>query len=414
MRPVKLAKYLPSYGWRPVVLTAKNHDWYYGRDEALIDELPDQIEICRSPMLRSAWIYRILNPLRSSAMDRWIRRFLVQPDDQVGWLPTAFSSGLKIIDGHSIQAMYSTSAPMSCHIIAYFLKKKTGLPWIADFRDEWYENPDHRYPTRFHRRFHFQLEKKVVAFADQIITAASGFCGLLSKHPGCEEKCSTIFMGYDPAEFEKVSSKQGAKDQAGIFTIAFSGLFYSYFKPARVISAINSLIESRDIPKDRIRLLFVGANTPGETGAIDNYGICRFTGFLSHSKALEHVKGSDALLLLLSRERGAYVVPSKTFEYMASGKPIIAIVPKQSEVASIIESTRTGTLVDYEDLEGIRMAVLRMYRSWESGASDFKPDLDKIAGYSQVEQTRDFVGLLESIGERGVCLGASGDARENR
>ena len=339
---------------------------------------------------------------------------MVQPDDQVGWLPAAVSAGLKIIGCHSIQAVYSSSAPMSCHMIAYLLKKKTGIPWIADFRDEWYENPDHRYPTRFHRLLHFQLEKKVVAFADHIITAASGFCGLLSKHPGCEEKCSTIFMGYDPDDFEKVASKQGAEDQAGVFTIAFSGLFYSYFRPARIISAINSLIESRDIPKDRIRLLFVGANTPGETGARDNYGICRFTGFLSHKKALEHVKGSDALLLLLSRERGAYVVPSKTFEYLASGKPIIAIVPKQSEVASIIESTRTGKIVDYEDPEGIRKAILRMYRNWESGASDFEPDLDRITGYSQIKQTRDFVGLLEGIGGGAVSLSSAGDAWKNR
>jgi len=397
LRPMKLAKYLPESGWLPVILSAKNPDWYYATDPALLTELPDSVKIYRSRMIRSAWIYRAFNPFRIKKIDKWIKQWLLHPDPQIGWLPSAVSYGLSLIKRYNIKAIYSTSAPLSSHLIAHLIKKKTGLPWVADFRDEWLENPDINFPTRFHRRIHFKLEKMIVNSADRVITAAPGFCRLLSKHTGCEKKCSTIFMGFDPAEFEKPEVNEQSKKENQVFTIAFSGLFYASFRPVRFISAIESLIDSGKIQKGKIRLLFVGANTPDDMGAIDRYGICRFTSFISHKSALARIQKNDALLLLLSRERGEFVVPSKTFEYIASGKPILGVVPEKSDVASIISRTQTGIVIDFDDEAGMKAAVYRLYNAWAKQRILFTPDQSEIMAYSQVRQTGRLAMILDSL-----------------
>lgn len=395
LRPMKLAKYLPEFGWLPVILSAKNPDWYYATDPDLLAELPDSVKIYRSAMIRSAWVYRIINPFRIKKMDKWIKQWLLHPDPQIGWLPSAVSYGIRLVKKYKIKAIYSTSAPLTSHLIAYLIKKKTGLPWVADFRDEWFENPDINYPTNFHRRVHFKLEKMIVNSADRVITAAPGFCRLLSKHSGCEKKCSTIFMGFDPAEFKKPVINEQSHKENQTFSIAFSGLFYASFRPARVVSAIQSLIDSGKIQKERIRLLFVGANTPEDIGSLDRYGICHFTGFISHKAALAHIKKSDALLLLLSRERGEFVIPSKTFEYIATGKPILGVVPEKSDVASIISRTQTGIVIDFNDEAGMKAAVYRLYNAWAKKRILFTPDQREIMAYSQKRQTGRFVELLD-------------------
>ncbi len=400
LRPLKLAKYLPLFGWRPVILTVKNPDWYYADDPDLLTELPDEARVVRSRMIRSAWLYRVLNPLRWGRMDRIIRRFLVHPDDQIGWLPFAYSSVMGLIRRLDIDAVYSTSSPMTCHLIGYLVKKHTNIPWVADFRDEWFENPDFDFPSNFHRRMHYRLEKMVVDSADHIITAAPGFCRLLEKHPGCAQKSTTIYMGYDPDDFDNVKATPAAQ-RAGHtgppFTIAFSGLFYASFRPAGIISAAQKLIEAGKIDPGSIRILFIGANTPDETGFFDKYGICRFTGFVSHKQALAHLRKSDTALLLLSRARGNFVVPSKTFEYIASGKPILAAVPKDGEVASIIRRTNTGVVVDFDDEKGLSDTLLRLYRDWSENSLQFSRDENEIAYFNQKHQAARFAGILDKM-----------------
>jgi glycosyltransferase involved in cell wall biosynthesis len=398
LRPLKLAKYLPEFGWKPIVLTVKNPDWYYATDPGLLAELPEGVSVCRTRMIRSAWIYRILNPMRTAGADRWIRRYLFHPDEQIGWVPAAYAAGLRLVRRHHIKAIYSTSAPMSCHLIAYLIKKKTGLPWIADFRDEWYENPDFDFPTDFHRRKHFALEKMVVDAADRVIAAAPGFCRFLSKHERYASKCTTVYRGYDPDDFLPFVRKPSVPSSAGRpFTIGFSGLFYAAFRPTGILAAVSSLIDEGRIPAENIRLLFVGANSPDETGYSDRHGICRFTGFVPHREAIGYVMVSDALLLLLSRARGDYVVPSKTFEYIASGKPILAAVPAQGEAASIVRHARAGLVVDFDDPAGLRGGVLRLYERWLSGEPWPDREQNALNFFNLREQTRRFSEILRKF-----------------
>lgn len=397
LRPFKLAKYLPSFGWNPHILTVKNPDWYYANDPELLEELPPDIIIKRSFMLRSAWLYHVLNPLRIRKFDQALRRFLVLPDDQIGWIPFAYFSAANIIRKYKVKAIYSTSAPLSCHLIAYFIKRKKNIPWIADFRDEWFENPNLNHPTSVHRMLHYKLEGLVVNNCDKVIAPAARFCRLLAKHCPDSNKFSTIPMGFDPKDFTQQITLGDHSGEGRKFVLAFSGLFYGSFRPNIFLNAISELIEEGKVSPKKIKVQFVGANTPNDIDFKDVHGLCEFTGFISHKEALEYLRKANALLLLLSKERGKDVIPSKTFEYMASGKPILALVPSSGEVAKIIQKTNTGLVVNFEDVDSIKKAYLQLYKQWETRQNNFHPDKEVISKFNQKHLTKELALLLNEI-----------------
>jgi len=398
LRPLKLAKYLPSFGWKPIILTVRNPDWYYASDPELLKELPPATIIKRAFMLRLAWFYRVLNPFRVRKMDEIIKRFLIHPDDQIGWLPFAYFSALDIVRKQNVKAVYSTSGPLTCHLIAYFLKKKTGIPWIADFRDEWLEAPNLNLPTSFHRRFHYRLEGMVVKNADKVITMAPRFCRLLSKHTTNLEKFVTITAGFDPEDFVPQTLSDKKKNLPNKFVIAFIGLFYDTFHPNAFVKALTELIVEGKISREKVKVKFVGANCPNDIDIGDRYEICEFTGFVPRKEAIQYSSDANALLLLLSKERGEHVIPSKVFEYLASEKPILALVPPSGEVANIIKSTNTGVVVDFEDVEGIKKAYLQLYHGWKEKENRFvKPNWEEIFKFDQKNLTEKLAKLLNDM-----------------
>lgn len=394
LRPLKLAKHLPKFEWNPIILTVKKPDYYYATDSELLKELAKETAIIRSHMIRSLTVYRLLNPFGIRKIDKLIKRYIFHPDEQIGWIPFAIRAALKVAREQNIDVVYSTSGPLSCHLIANYVKKKTGLPWIAEFRDEWLEDPMLEFPNQFYRRFHLQLEKEIVANAEKIVVMAPGICGLLKKHSGLAEKCITIPGGFD---LEDYNLDIGNKFKNNIFILTFTGLIYDTFRPNFLIKAVNELIRDKKIDPEKVKIQFVGANSEDDIDEKDKYGVCDFTGFVPRGKALDYMTNADALLLLLSRERGEHIIPSKTFDYIVSCKPILALVPPDGGTAEIIRQTKTGTISDFDDEESIKKAYLKLYRNWEENKEDFQPDLQQIQKYDQNRLFRKLADLLNEM-----------------
>ena len=392
-RPLKMAKYLPKYGWKPVVLTVKNPDWYYAHDPELLKQLSKEVEVLRSQMFRSTWIYRCLNPLRTKRMEGLIRRYLFHPDEQIGWLPFAYRSATQFMNNHKIHALYSTSGPMTCHLIAMLLKRRFGIPWVAEFRDEWFEAPNLPLPTNLHKKMHYYLEKLVVKESDRILTLAPEFAKLLLKHGVIPDKFTTIVKGYDPDDLSTSTLKESNDENR--FTVVFTGLIYESFPPNRLLSAVNSLIKDGCISPKKIIIRFVGANVINR--ALDPFRVTECTGFVPQTEAISSLFHADLLLLLLSRERGSGVIPSKIFEYMAAGKPILALVPPEGAVSGIIQKTKTGTVVDFEDEGGIRRSFFELYSRWETGSLNLTPDWHEIGRFDQRLIFREISTILDEL-----------------
>jgi glycosyltransferase involved in cell wall biosynthesis len=398
IRPLKISKHISAYGWNPIILTAKNPDWYYAHDPDLLKELDTNSQIIKSYALHSSWVYRILNPFRMKKLDRLISSCLIMPDDYIGWLPWAYVSGLAAIKKYDPQIIYSTSGPMTCHLVAQLLKRKTGLKWIAEFRDEWLEDPSLSLPTRFHRSFHHWVEGRVVKNADRIITMAPAVNKLLSKHLNTADKFETIPAGFDPEDRANHLNKECTRRESGKFTLTFTGLFYDSFRPISLLTALSELISEGKIPKESLAVKFVGANTRRQLNGADRYGISEFTGFQPRTEALKQAFVADALLLLLSQERGRHVIPSKIFEYLASGKPILALIPENGEVAKLLKETDSGLIVDFNDVPGIKSTFYKLFCAWQQGRiNSYIPDMKKVEQYNQIKLFERMAGTFDEV-----------------
>jgi hypothetical protein len=163
-RTLKFVKYLPEFDWQPVVLATKVSDARL-RDPSLEKEIPATVSVCRTPALtlpaRLPW------RLRS-----FIARWLLLVDEQLGWLPFAVSQGQRMIEEHGVEAIYTTSAPYTSHLIGARLKQRTGLPWVADFRDPWVGNVSSTFPTGFHLELAKRFESQVLQGAERVIVVS--------------------------------------------------------------------------------------------------------------------------------------------------------------------------------------------------------------------------------------------------
>jgi glycosyltransferase involved in cell wall biosynthesis len=333
-----------------------------------------------------------MNPLRVKKIDKFIKRFFIHPDDQIGWLPFAYFHAVNSIRKNNIKAIYSSSGPITCHLIAYLIKKRTGIPWVADFRDEWFEAPNHDMPTNLHRKFHFKIEKLVVKSTDKIVCMAPIFAKFLTKHTNQHHKFTTIPAGFDPDDViceKDIDSKK--------FNLTFTGLFYNTFRPKGLLQAASDLIEEGKIAKEEIVIKFVGGNSLSDLNYEDKFKICEFTGFLPRKEAIRHAATSSVLLLLLSSDRGKDVIPSKIFEYLASGKTILAIVPSNGEVANIVRKTKSGIVADFGKVNEIKTAILELYSMWQKNELGKTRDIKDIEKYSQINLVKQLAEILQEI-----------------
>ena len=170
-RPLKFVKYLRQYGWNPIVL-APEPGMYHTFDESLERELDEMdIEVHRvkggtpfhklgGKSKQVSFIPEWLNkPLRIVSSFFWL------PDNKIGWIKPAFAKAHELIAKHSIDAIFSTAAPYSNHIIAAQLKQNTGLPVVMDMRDDWLESHLITYPTGYHKKKMAHIEQATLSKA---------------------------------------------------------------------------------------------------------------------------------------------------------------------------------------------------------------------------------------------------------
>ena len=132
-KTLKFVKYLRNFGWEPVVISAKSSK-FAPIDKTLLEEVPDKIKVFRTYSIESK-VYRYL-PEIVGINGKWYQT----PDAFIGWLPSALFKAQEVVKNEKPNVIYSTSPPITSHLIAMLLKKKTGLPWVADFRDPWTDN----------------------------------------------------------------------------------------------------------------------------------------------------------------------------------------------------------------------------------------------------------------------------------
>lgn len=394
-RQVKIAKYLPNYGWLPIVLSVKRSRLRPVYDTSLLNDIADNVEVHRTWSFESRLLMTYL-PYLLHFNPKWINI----PDPFIGWFPFAIKEGLHIIKSQKPDAIFSSSMPITCHLVAYALKQRTGLPWVADFRDPWTQNTYVSYPSPIFR-LENRMEAAVIKAADRITTVSDpwkqDFRNKYSKEP--VNKFIAISHGFDPEDFVNNEYHLGNEPSIDRFTLTYTGSIYGEGKGNTFIYAIKELTDEDNGLRTKLHIRFVGNAVPIRRlcDQLNLQQVVTFTTMVTHKEIWSYLFSSDVLLFILrGGELDKKVTTGKLYEYLAIGKPVLALAP-EGEAANIIRQANIGVVVNPEDKEGIKRTVREMYEKWLSGNLKVKPNREVIDQYDVRELSRRFAMIFDEL-----------------
>jgi glycosyltransferase involved in cell wall biosynthesis len=306
------------------------------------------------------------------------------PDEFIGWAPGALFAALTAVHRYRPDVIYSSSLPMSGHVVALALKRLTGLPWVADFRDPWVLNPQ---GTHLYAGISARLERLCVRSADAIIVADDGVHVLGA--PPEDPRRVVIRNGVDPNDVPTPPLTTGRSS----FRLAYVGMFYGAMNGAAVFAAMRRLIARGALEPDRFELRLVGARIDPAID-VDSLPISSRP-YADHPAAVAEMVMADALLLYLPP--GWSATTGKVFEYLATGRPILCVAPPENFGSQLVAELGAGICVAPEDPSAIERAIEQLYRSWSAGelAPSAEVRAEALRRFSREALAHELAGVLD-------------------
>ena len=257
-RSSKFVKYLPQFGWKPIVLTVREpYDFYC--DDEMMQDVSGKCVIIRTFSIEPMKLVRKFLKKRSRRKVQSessgtltqktlkpgflvkLKTYLLFPDNEIMWLPFAVWKGMRVIRKNKPALIYSTASPFTDHLIALLLTKFSGLPWVADFRDLWVDRPN--FPKNKWRLFiDRKFEKMVIENADHVVTATSLLAERFNQlYPA--EKYTSITNGFDEDDFLNKLELLTPKEK---FIITYTGIFNKEQNPQKFFKAVYKVIHQRE------------------------------------------------------------------------------------------------------------------------------------------------------------------------
>ncbi len=407
MRWLKMSKYLPEYGWQPVIYTPANPDASV-IDESLSEEIHPATETVKTSIWEPYSIFRTLTGKKKnekfkpgyiseatsgdwkSKASVFIRGNLMIPDPRMFWIKPSVKFLTTYLKENPVDLMVSTGPPHSMHLIALGLKNKLNITWIADFRDPWTEIDfyDKLRLTKWADRKHRRLERKVIGAADHVVTVSPNCARDLNKVPG--KTVQVINNGYDPDDFKDIHV---VPDDA--FTICHFGAFNRDRNPAALWKALELLsTENREF-RNKLRIKLIGQTDDLILKDIYDHRLQEnlvLMDHLPHKKGLQELAKSQVLLLAINDSPNARgILPGKMYEYMALKRPILAIGPTDSDFADIIRETQTGVAVDFGNVNELQVVLNDFFSLYLE--KTLTVDSGSVENYSRKKLAGKFIGL---------------------
>lgn len=415
-RWLKMAKYLPSYGWQPVIYTPENPDMTL-TDPTLAREVSAAAEILKRPIREPYALFRKLtggkkgegstsvNPIRQSSgasfmmkLSLWARANLFIPDPKAGWVRPSVRYLVRYLEKNPVDVIISTGPPHSMHLIAMKVAAATGVRWIADFRDPWTKifYFKHLPLTMSSRRRYEQMESEVVAKADEVVVVTDKMNEEFSEIARMNGSCTPVYTienGFDESDFRKDTPLDSD------FTLVHTGLFSDEGNPLELWKVLKELCEEEEGFSDRLKIRLIGKVDKGVAASIREAGlegVLELCGYLSHEGANRAQEGAHILLLPLRTEpESAAILTGKYFEYLAAGRPIIAFGPHRSVLESSLQKTGAGRVFEWDEHDSLKSAIISLFR--EEGRSDlFDPEKEEIEKYSRRKLAGEMAKLMNN------------------
>ena len=389
-RWVKFSKYLPEFGWQPVVYTPENPE-QLARDESLLADIPDCAEVIKTRILEPYELYRRLtggkkgegevNPVNAQQknwkqrLSLWVRGNCFVPDPRIGWVRPSVRFLKKYLAEHPVDAVVTTGPPHSVHLIGLGLKKALGLRWIADFRDPWTEMFYYKHlglgPAADRR--HHRLEQAVLDGADAVISVSPPVAA--DFRAKTQTPVVLITNGFDEDDFAEAGEPSSGAPGVQFFPdpengsekildtpapqrprtkvrLVHTGLFAADGNPLNLWDALAERCAADPAFRERLQIRLAGKVDAAVTEAIRARGLggnLVELGYLPHDETVREQRAADILLLPLRREpEYAKVLPGKIFEYLAARRPVLGIGQEDGAAAAVLRDAAAGQMFDWD------------------------------------------------------------------
>jgi glycosyltransferase involved in cell wall biosynthesis len=395
-RWLKFAKYLPEFGWQPVILTVDpEYASYPQRDESLLSEVDPSCLVYTTKSFELYNLYKFISGKKEvpyggfanetkegflQKTSKFLRGNFLLPDPRKGWNKYALKKAAELIREFNIDTVVTTSPPHSTQLIGLKLKQQFNIRWIADLRDPW---TDIYYYNQFKHtalagKIDQKYEREVVENADLLITVSEDVKRVFAEKSDLPVAAKTIVIpnGFDEDDFRITNLPTGTKK-----VITYTGTISEAYEVDGFLQALSGLDEKL---KSQLLFRFVGKVPLSVEQKFRSTGLeLELVGYVDHPKSIEYLLRSDLLLLVIPKvKNNRGILTGKFFEYLAAQKPILAIGPTDGDLAKIIQETESGKLFDYSDTKGMKAFAEEVFKI------SIHPNRAKATKYSRQNLTK--------------------------
>jgi len=392
-RTLRFAQQLPALGWQPLVLSADTRA-YEHTSEDLLTELPAELPVRRAFALDTARHLQIGgHHLLSMALpDRWQT-----------WRIDGVRQGMQMIEEFKPDLIWSTYPIATAHLIGNRLARRSGLPWVADFRDPMLQDG---YPSGRARRDSFsRLEKLIFNQASQVVVTTPGTQALYrERFPHMSDRISVLENGFDECSFVAADEHrvpiETTPDRP--LVLLHSGVVYpSERDPSQLFQALARLQRAGRLSPDQLRLRFRGSlhdemvrRCATEHGALDFIELAEE---LPYKEALAEMMSVDGLLLLQASNCNLQI-PAKFYEYLRAGRPVLGLTDPQGDTADVLRAAGFDTILPLDQVDAIEAELPAWLARLRVGTLPL-PDPQTVMQASRAVRSQELAALFDRVSQ---------------
>ena len=338
---------------------------------------------------------------------KWHKKLLYIPDRQIAWAASTSFAAFNLHRSEQFDVILTTSPSESAHIVGWAVKKWKKIPWVADMRDGWMYEPflEVRKNRGGRQRLEFALEKFLLARADSVTTVTQPLMNdLTGRLEVPEHKAFLVPNGFDEEEYklseETIALARRKFDNIdGKMLIVHMGRLSEARKDRDISPLFQALRRFKTLAPDlaqKLSIYFVGSADCPEVGLVEQMelkDVVHFYPMVSKSDAIAMIKVADALLLITSESQKS-IATSKVFDYMAVGKPVLALA-KGNAAAHIVKQTGIGVTVSPIDISAILDKLKLFMECWNNKVFPFQPIKKQISMYRRENQAKMMAEILK-------------------
>jgi glycosyltransferase involved in cell wall biosynthesis len=409
-RFLKFSKFLPEFGWEPIIITVDNGSYPY-LDKSLVKEISPSLRVYRTKTFEPFEFYNLMRGKKGKSLpvgsvgshhkksffqtiSEYVRANFFVPDARKGWVSYAVKQAEEILQNEKVDAIITTGPPHSAHLIGLQLKEKFGVKWLADFRDPWtgifYNNFLPR--TESTKQKDKALETKVLQTADMVTVISPG---MKKEFESRAKKIEVVSNGYDEEDFGRTQdARQKTQD---MFIIRYVGNLMATQNVENLWCAISSLVPRSSF----LHIEFIGRVDDAVKKSISENGldsIVSYLDFVDHRKAIRLMQEASMLLFVIPDVKDNEVIlTGKLFEYLASTSEMISFGPVHGNAAEILNATGRKKMIAFNNSEETQKQLQGALNYFEQTKTSFKYSDNKHHIYSRRNQTSILAEKLNSI-----------------